>query len=134
MTLTLAAGLPHEQPVVEAAVGLFAGQRSPLEVIDAFRRSTLVAQQGSPLRPAAAVSMVDGAGAWLAVWTRAEWMATRLGACRWWSTTGADLLDNILPELSATTRLAGVVVDLGQPHQIPIPCPTGDRELSRWSV
>jgi predicted benzoate:H+ symporter BenE len=153
VTLVHAREPEREQPVVAAALAFHVGTGSPAEVFAAVRRSLFYAQQGSASRPAAAVSMVAGWGTWIAVYTSLDRLAARVGACQWWSTIGADLLDNVLPELVARTGLAGIVVDLGSPHQLPLPCAmpvtsapppraagttpaAGDREFSgrRWSA
>lgn len=137
----------HEQPVVAVAAAFHAGTATPVDVLAALRRSLLYAQQGTARTPSAAVLMAEGWGSWIAVYTSVERLAARVGQCAWWHTTGADLLDHILPELVARTGLAGLVLDLGQPHQLPLPCAmpviaapapaagaAGDRELSgRWS-
>jgi hypothetical protein len=136
-----------EPPVVEAARAFHAGVGSPAAVLDALRRSVVYAQQSGTAGPAAKVIVYEGWGMWIAVYTSKDRLLAHVGPCRWWSTVGSDLLDNILPELVARTGLAGVVVDLDSPHAFPVPgvtaaarrtarpAPTaGDREFEgRWS-
>ena len=155
MTVSLGSEPSREQPVVAAAAAFISGGASAAEVLDALRRSVLYAQQGSSARPAAAVAMVDGVGTWIAIYSSVQRLVERVGECRWWSTTGADLLANVLPELMERAGLSGFVLDLGQPHQLtfpallPVVAPAphdddapgtrpatgaGDRELSgRWT-
>ncbi|RJQ70561.1 hypothetical protein D5S17_28955 [Pseudonocardiaceae bacterium YIM PH 21723] len=110
-----------EPPVVRAALHYYAGTGSAADMVEGFRATTVYFQYVR--RPRALVG-ADTArmGSWLLVWTSLERLGAWSGECDWLSTTGADVVDNILPHM----RFAGVLLDLGAPHMMTIPRPVDE--------
>jgi hypothetical protein len=76
------------------------------------------------------IRVSPGVGGWLCVFTSLESMANVIPESDYFSLLGADMLDNVIPVLSAASgdQLAGVMVDIGAEHMLPLPIET----LRRW--
>ena len=99
---------PPAPPLAEVARDLKRGKVTPEELFDAFVAATLY----SPAPPRPGVHVLDVRGEKVVpVFTTEAELARFMGRCRWFSTTGLDLL-GLLP--------AGVTigVDMASPHRL----------------
>lgn len=92
-----------------------------------FRTAQLYATRDGA---AVQIRVSPAVGGWLCVFTSLESMAGVVPESDYFSLLGADMLDNIIPVLSAASgdQLTGVMVDLGTEHMLPLPMEI----LRRW--
>jgi hypothetical protein len=97
--------------VVAVARAVLTGQCTPEEFEEAFARATVFGVM--PDRPGIQVTEVPGRGRWAVVFSTVQRLAAYAGDCRFFSTTGADLLAQLPPGI-------GLLLDPGDDHRVPV--------------
>ena len=108
-----------EQELVAQAQAIYAGHGNPMKLRAAFDRATLLVKGEFSDRLSIPVTSVPGMGTWLCAFSNLEWLARIHGPCDYFSTTGEDLMANVVPDLDA--QISGVFLDVGADHQLAFP-------------